>query len=83
MANLATKKGVSIYRYVPRDYPQTQYLKMAGIHVDVSGDCCLFLLHTAKRFASLISWLQIGKNRRAILVLQLSADFTHLAFNAP
>ncbi|KAH9406483.1 hypothetical protein TYRP_013463, partial [Tyrophagus putrescentiae] len=29
------KDGIEFYRYVPRDYPQTQYLKMAGIHVDV------------------------------------------------
>lgn len=25
-----------ICRYVPRDYPPTQYLKMSGINVDVS-----------------------------------------------
>lgn len=30
------KDGIEFYRYVPRDYPQTQYLKMAGINVDVS-----------------------------------------------
>lgn len=39
--SLAINAGVSIYRYVPRDYPQTQYLKMAGIHVDVSADLCV------------------------------------------
>ncbi|KAI2803091.1 hypothetical protein BLOT_007214 [Blomia tropicalis] len=29
------KDGFEFYRYVPRDYPQIQYLKIAGINVDV------------------------------------------------
>nr|XP_027199342.1 uncharacterized protein LOC113793494 isoform X2 [Dermatophagoides pteronyssinus] len=29
------KDGIEFYRYVPRDYPPTQYLKMSGINVDI------------------------------------------------